>query len=80
MIKRTLKRFISMVLAFCMIFGCASICNTYISMQTADAAAKAKPAVKKLNMTVGEKRTIKIKNKQKKLLTASNLITLKLPR
>lgn len=73
--KKTFKKFISMSLAFCMTLGCALVCTTSISTQTAGAAAKAKPAVKRMNMTVGEKRTIKIKNKAKKAsysFTSSN--------
>lgn len=55
----------SMSMTCCIIIGCAATGITS-DFQTAGAAQTAKPAVKKLDLKVGDKKTIKIKNKTKK--------------
>lgn len=49
--------------AVCTIMS-AALVLTASEISHADAAKKAKPSTKKLNLTIGEKKTIKIKNKK----------------
>ncbi|MCI8306897.1 MAG: hypothetical protein HFH14_02490 [Lachnospiraceae bacterium] len=63
--KHIFNSIVSMSMTCCMIIGCAAA-GIASDIHTAGAARKAKPAVKKLNLLVGEKKTIKIKKKAKK--------------
>ncbi len=57
MIKPTVKKAVCTMMA-------ATLVITALGVSHTDAAKKAKPSLKKINLTVGEKKTIKIKNKK----------------
>ncbi len=63
--KKIINSIISMSITCGIIIGCAATGITS-DFQSAEAVQKAKPAVNKLNLKVGEKKTIKIKKKSKK--------------
>ena len=63
--KKIINSIISMSITCGIIIGCAATGITS-DFQSAEAVQKAKPAINKLNLKVGEKKTIKIKKKSKK--------------